>query len=173
MSIALVPAGKVEPEVLLTLKEGVGKAFGKEVVLLDAMDEPLYALDRDRGQCLSTTILRRIMDEEKCAGYERVLAIVDRDLYADGLNFVFGEALARVSVISTARLKESFYGLEESRSLLLKRALTEAVHELGHTFGLGHCYNTDCTMFFSNSIVDTDRKGPEFCRACSKSLASP
>jgi len=37
------------------------------------------------------------------------------------------------------RLRPEFYGLPENRALLPLRALKEAVHELGHLFGLGHC----------------------------------
>jgi len=43
---------------------------------------------------------------------------------------------------------------------------TEAVHELGHAFGLQHCGNPECVMFFSNSIMDTDRKGWHLCQQC-------
>jgi len=43
----------------------------------------------------------------------------------------------------------------------------EAVHEVGHTLGLAHCTNSSCVMFFSNSILDTDRKKSAFCEKCS------
>jgi len=49
---------------------------------------------------------------------------------------------------------------------LQERALKEAVHELGHLLGLPHCDNPRCIMFFSNTLADTDRKGPGFCPAC-------
>jgi archaemetzincin len=31
---------------------------------------------------------------------------------------------------------------------------------------LGHCENPRCVMFFSNSLMDTDGKGFEFCLRC-------
>jgi archaemetzincin len=42
----------------------------------------------------------------------------------------------------------------------------EAVHELGHMFGLDHCSDLRCVMHFSNSLADTDRKGRDFCPSC-------
>jgi len=50
------------------------------------------------------------------------------------------------------------------------RMNVEAVHELGHTYGLGHCGNPRYVMFFSNSLMDTDRKGSEFCPSCKSKL---
>jgi len=44
----------------------------------------------------------------------------------------------------------------------------EAVHELGHTYGLKHCPNPACVMHFSNSLHDTDLKGWKFCPNCQR-----
>ncbi|MEW6586377.1 MAG: hypothetical protein AB1442_12300 [Nitrospirota bacterium] len=33
-----------------------------------------------------------------------------------------------------------------------------------------HCDHPHCIMYFSNSIIDTDRKGPGFCRLCEERL---
>jgi archaemetzincin len=115
-------------------------------------------------------ILNALMNEEEYARYEKVLGIVDLDLYVPELNFVFGEASQRAAVISLARLRQEFYNLPQDQSLFHKRALTEAVHELGHTYGLGHCGNPLCVMFFSNSLIDTDRKGSKFCPKCGRNL---
>ena len=88
------------------------------------------------------------------------------------LNFVFGEASAvsRAAVFSTARLDPRFYGEPEDEAILLRRAATEAVHELGHVFGLGHCTRPRCVMWFSNTRAETDRKGSEFCPRCAGGL---
>ena len=65
--------------------------------------------------------------------------MVDADICAPGLNFVFGEAdIARKrALISLQRLRQEFYGLPRDENLFRERALKEAVHELGHIMDLG------------------------------------
>ncbi len=102
----------------------------------------------------------------------RLLRLLDQDCYAPGLNFVFGQAMAggRDAVVALPRLRQEFYGLPEDEMLFQERAIKEAVHELGHTYGLGHCPNPRCVMHFSNSLADTDIKGATFCEKCRAEL---
>jgi archaemetzincin len=99
---------------------------------------------------------------------ERVVGIADVDLYVPRLNFVFGEADvgAGTAIVSLCRLRQEYYGLAPDEALFLERATKEIVHELGHTFGLGHCPNNKCVMHFSNSLADTDLKEAYFCNEC-------
>ncbi len=101
-----------------------------------------------------------------------VLCITDLDLYVPELNFVFGVAssVQGCALVSTRRLRNSFYGLPDDYEIFLRRVITEAVHEIGHVAGLPHCPNPGCVMYFSNSLADTDRKGFEFCPSCSKEV---
>jgi hypothetical protein len=91
-----------------------------------------------------------------------------------GLNFVFGLAdpSSRCAIISLARLYPEFYGQPRNPGLFKARAVKEAVHELGHLLGLGHCPDPACVMAFSNSLGDTDRKGPGFCAPCRELLGN-
>lgn len=171
MGIALVTVGKVDREVIETLRDSLSRVFKRKVSIGRAMPEPDYAFNKKRNQYLSTAILSAIIEQKEYAPYEKVLGVVDHDLYVPGLNFVFGEASVKVAVISVIRLRQEFYGLPEDKGLFHKRVLTEAVHELGHTYGLGHCGNPQCVMFFSNSLMDTDRKGSEFCSKCKGKLS--
>jgi archaemetzincin len=170
MGIALVTVGEVDQDIIETLKKDLNRIFCKEVWVGKGMPTLYTAFNKKRNQYLSTMILNGLMNEKEFMASEKVLGIVDHDLYVAELNFVFGEASQRVAVISLTRLRQEFYNLPHDQSLFHKRALTEAVHELGHTYGLGHCGNPLCVMFFSNSLIDTDRKGSEFCPKCKSKL---
>ena len=99
-------------------------------------------------------------------GARHVLGITQRDLYAGNLNFIFGIASPRgACIVSTARL-----AIGADDAVFRARLLKEAMHELGHTLGLGHCADPACVMHFSNSLADTDRKGVACCERCSERL---
>ncbi|MCL7387368.1 MAG: archaemetzincin family Zn-dependent metalloprotease [Thaumarchaeota archaeon] len=101
---------------------------------------------------------------------ELLLALVDVDTYAPGLNYCFGIALKDVAVVSTYRLDPRFYGLPYDESLYHERIIKEACHEVGHLLGLQHCDNPKCVMHFSNWIHDTDVKGYMPCARCISKL---
>lgn len=170
MGIHLVSVGEVDRRIVESLRNDLGKIFNQEVSIGKELPEPEGAYHKKRNQYLSTKILKTLMEKIEVPPYEKILGMVDRDLYVPELNFVFGEATERAAVISLTRLRQEFYHLPEDQTLFQKRALTEAVHELGHTYGLGHCRDSRCVMFFSNSLRDTDRKGPHFCERCKSKL---
>ena len=126
--------------------------------------------DADRNQYYSTAILQRL-DLDSDPG-TRVLGVTSCDLYVPVLTFVFGEAQleGNCAVASLARLREEFYGLPPREELSRERLLKEAVHELGHTFGLRHCNDWRCVMSSSHGVERVDVKGSEFCGVCRKTV---
>jgi len=130
-----------------------------------------FAFDPARNQYHSTAILQRL--EAFAAGEDiRVLGITGLDLYVPVLTFVFGEAQlsGRCALASLHRLREEFYGLSASNDLLHDRLTKEAVHELGHTFGLRHCDDWRCVMASTHAVERIDVKGPEFCPRCQQRI---
>jgi len=169
-SIALVPIGQVDESILAVIGEGLKEAFSRDCVIAASLPHPDYAYDRRRGQYRSDDILARLRRLKLAT--ERWLGVVDLDLYTPGLNFVFGQARmgGPAALIALPRLRQSFYGLSEDEPLFHQRAVKEAVHELGHTYGLGHCRDPRCVMSFSNSLLDVDRKATDFCSSCRRKL---
>ncbi len=164
--IIVAAVGTVEPKILTHVCVMVTETFGPPCRIGDALPAPEYAYDPRRRQYAAEAILERLHPGRA----ERVLGVVDLDLYVPQLNFVFGLAdhRGRRAVIALPRLRESFYGAPDDEALFLARVVKEAVHELGHTYRLGHCRNRRCVMAFSNSLADTDYKGSEFCARCRK-----
>lgn len=169
--ITLRPMGEIDQGVLEELKRRLGETFGCPVEIKPQTTDIAYAYNPKRKQYLSTRLLSDLGALGREKG-EKALGIVDVDLYVPGLNFVFGEANmgSGVAIISLWRLRQERYGLPSNRELFLERTMKEAIHELGHTYGLRHCPEGKCIMHFSNSLVDTDRKQAAFCLRCQQIL---
>jgi archaemetzincin len=136
---------------------------------------PTHLFDKARKQWISDSLLDWLLEYSEPDITTKVLAICDLDAYSDELNFVFGEAHlgGRVAAIYLPRLRDEFYvrKSDKNNNLFEQRVIKEAVHELGHTFGLRHCQISKCVMYFSNSLQDTDFKDDKFCKRCNKILA--
>jgi archaemetzincin len=137
---------------------------------------PKHLFDKARKQWISDSLLDWLLKSNEPDIKTKVLAICDFDAYSDELNFVFGEAHlgGRVAAIYLPRLRDQFYvrkSDKNNKNLFEQRVIKEAVHELGHTFGLRHCQISKCVMHFSNSLQDTDIKDDKFCERCNKILA--
>lgn len=166
ITIALQPMGAVEDGLISFLQYELAFLFGAvevrpQVLIPETVRVP------ERGQLAGGLVLSALPGPE---GEDAVLGIVDEDLFVADLNFVFGLAYGRLAVISLARLRQEFYGSSPDPDLFRERLLKEAVHELGHVFGLHHCDGDECVMHFSNSIVDTDLKGCRYCKRCREML---
>jgi len=170
-TIAIVPIGRVDDQSLKILIDRLPEKFRDATSRIAETTIDVHAFLNPRsGQYHATKVLNLLETHDEGLKQDRLLGVTDLDLYVPGMNFVFGEAIlpGRVAVISTHRLRgRTDYGGEE---LFPSRVIKEAVHELGHTLGLGHCEQPSCVMHFSNSLRDTDRKGEDYCEACLRRL---
>jgi archaemetzincin len=157
-----------ESKALEHICQRLAATFGRTCRVGKGMSASADAYDTHRAQYSAEVILAQLAME----GADRVLGVVDLDLYVPELNFVFGlsDRAGRRAVIALPRLRQSFYGARDDEALFLARVVKEAVHELGHTCGLGHCPDRQCVMAFSNSLADTDHKGERFCTRCAARL---
>ena len=165
--ILIVPVGRIDSDVLNNISASLEKTFHRSVDIGEETPVPYDSYHAGRRQYHSTRILKELQ-AMRGKHIERVLGVTDADLYVPELNFVFGEAdiSSGVTVISVKRLRQEFYGQPQNRELLMERCVKEAIHEIGHTYGLVHCPEPGCIMFFSNSLKDTDFKGRGFCSVC-------
>lgn len=157
------PGQKVLEHVRLHLE----RAFGVPVRTHAGDGRPAEAFDPRRKQWSSSRILAWLAASGPAG---RVLGMTDQDLFIPILTFVFGEAQlgGRSAVVSTARLVEP--GLPDGR-IVLERLAKEAVHEVGHVYGLLHCDTLDCVMARSSTVRDVDRKRSELCPSCRARVA--
>ncbi len=175
--ILVVPIGNPGRGLVNRVANFVGdyySQFGLSVRVTESLPEELFsdAYNPGRRQYLGRAFLFPLSKMGDKLKARAVLGVTSLDLYERGLNFIFGLANPglRAAIISTFRLRPEFYGEAPDRELLHERAIKEAMHELGHVFGLSHCPNRKCVMHFSNSIIDTDVKGPLYCPECRRKL---
>jgi len=132
-----------------------------EVDWKTAVVEESRLLDRSRGQCRADLAVEML-----AAGVSLpTVFVLDCDGYYPGFNFVFGLAqpALKTAVVFTARLRGPLFG---------ERLAKEITHEAGHLYGLGHCSSPRCVMYFSNTLLDTDRKSVFFCERCRRRLST-
>lgn len=167
------PVG-VPPILLLDeVAAALAHLFGVSCRVRSEMLDASFAFDPPRNQYHSTAILQRL-EKMNNDPEVRLLGVTGLDLYVPVLTFVFGEAQLEggCALVSLHRLREEFYGLPPSNDLLHERLIKEAVHELGHTFGLRHCPDWQCVMASTHAVERLDTKGTGFCVACRRQMTA-
>lgn len=155
--ITIVPFENIKKEVIDTVKDAIIKTFNSKVNVYPKKLGLPHNLRKRGTQLNGEDFLPVINSLVEDYG----LGIVNHDLYVPKLNFIFGVAFGKSCIIALARLKGD---------LFLKRIRKEAIHELGHCFGLSHCPKAECVMHFSNCLADTDYKKEEICDSCKRKL---
>ncbi|HVA34142.1 MAG TPA: archaemetzincin family Zn-dependent metalloprotease [Candidatus Baltobacteraceae bacterium] len=169
--VRIVPINTIDAVFLDRLALCLEERFLADARVERSLVVPRSALNSTRQQLFLSTLTAKVLrafPEENGI----LLAVTDFDLYKTSHRFIFGDGddAQAVAAVSLHRLRSEFYGEEPDANLLFQRTLKEAVHELGHAFGLKHCYNARCAMYNSNSIFETDNKMPHFCDVCDRRI---
>jgi archaemetzincin len=170
--LALVPFLLGEP---VELVEAVASYFARRWSLSVEVCRPWFdpdsSLSSVRGQHDAVALLASL---EQKPPAPRVLGITDADLFVSVLTFVIG--LGRLggaaAVVSTHRLRNERLGMPSDPELLFARLTKEAVHELGHTFGLTHCLDPGCAMGRAATAGEVDIKGDTFIGHCQEAFVA-
>jgi archaemetzincin len=170
--IRIVPINTIDAVFLDRLGPCLEERFLATVRVERSLVVPRSSLNATRGQLFVATLTTKVQRAHPNAE-AILLAITDFDLYKTSHRFVFGDAdeSQGIAVVSIHRLRSEFYGEPVDANVLFQRTLKESIHELGHAFGLKHCYNARCAMYYSNSIFETDNKMPHFCEICDRRLS--
>ncbi|GBD98488.1 peptidase family M54 [bacterium BMS3Abin07] len=168
-NIHIVSIGVFDKELIDWIGDNISQTFNARINVTNTHFPPCSHNIPKEGQYPASAFieyLKTIPD-----GCNKVLGITDTDLSYPGLNYVFGlsDPASQVSIISITRFKGK-NGLLSSRQRMIERAIKTTIHELGHTYGLSHCKDHRCVMFFSFNLLDTDYKGKDFCPKCNREL---
>ena len=169
--IYVVPIAMEDHSDLGMLETFISETFHLETRRREFPIDLKSVFDPNRTQYNSSLILQQLIMKPP-SDADKILGVVDVDLFIPILTFVFGEAQLNGigAVVSTQRLHNRFYGLPENREVTGERLLKEAIHELGHTFGLIHCSQSKCVMNSSTYVENIDLKPAELCTLCQKSI---
>ena len=154
----LYPIDGTGDDLLLLLAGRLGRETGLHVTVARGRPMPV-PIDPVRRQYDAAGVLAYLAARRRDA--DCVLGVTVDDLYASGMNFVFGLADPdrRAAVVSLARLAST------DRDLMVQRLIKVALQETGLALGLPSCPSA-CVMRFSDSLLALDAKPASFCNAC-------
>ena len=111
----IVPVGQIPKEALNFLQMELPRWFSLDVKVARTESIPQYAFNPGRNQYHSTKILERL--RELKMKDERILSVINTDLYVPELNFIFGEThfADKVCIIPLVRLLQEYYGLQNMK----------------------------------------------------------
>jgi predicted Zn-dependent protease len=179
--IYIQPFGKIEEKTLAYTVQFIEEDTGLKVQILPEMK---VSLPREgRKNQLNAEILLNLITDKKSLPKDcfRIIGLTSYDLYVENLNFVFGLGTlpGMGCVLSLNRLyptDENYLPikhLNEKQIELYKLRIRKLIrHELGHSFGLYHCYRHKCVMRFANSLEEADAFGEYYCTYCSRILSA-
>lgn len=169
--IDIVPIGKIEEATLITLKHNLFQAFNIQTRIRNRPIDLSAAYDPLRGQYNSSGLLVQLIND-LTPETMKILGVTEVDLFIPIFTFLFGEAQLNGpgALVSAHRLHNPFYGIPENEEMFEKRLLKESIHELGHTFGLIHCFTLRCVMNTSTYVEEIDQKSADFCRSCEQEI---
>jgi archaemetzincin len=170
VAVEVVALGPVDSQLLTAIAEGAGKTYGvPHHVGAGTLNLPAAAYDAKRKQYDAGRLLSYLSGQPRTPR-THLLAVTEADITSGDMSFLFGLANqpGSVAVMSLHRLRP--HQTEGREALLRDRATKIGAHELGHTFGFGHCRDPRCVMSYSNSAAGVDETDTSLCARCASRL---
>jgi len=170
-ALELVLVGAVPLSVVRTLREDLHRLLHHSVSIVPHRLDPSPAFSPARRQYDALALLD-LLQPPPAEEPLLYLGITDVDIFLPVFTYLFGLASASggAGIVSTYRLLPENNGSRPNPQLLRLRLAKEALHELGHLFGLTHCPVPWCVMASSRNAEEVDLKDAWFCPTCAKQL---
>ena len=172
-NITLISFGYFEENFLKDIADAVRNEYPFSVNLKEGHLDLSEFYDPVRRQYNGTKLLKEV-ELTYSSDFDKTVGLFSVDLFIPILTYIFGQAFlnGKTGIASLFRLSNERYGINSDDKLIQDRFKKEVIHELGHTFGLIHCYNPDCVMRSSTYVEDIDQKGASLCLKCRNDISS-
>lgn len=98
------------------------------------------------------------------------VGIINKDIYENDYNFLFGYNEGRHGVMSYYRFTAEFNDTQPDRSVLRARYYKQLVSSIFHLFGIPRCTSPLCVRAYPNNLEEHDKKTLEICSWCQEQL---
>ena len=169
--IVLISYGYFENSFLKRIEEIIKNEFNCNVNSREEFIDLNEYYNPERRQYDANKLLHFI-DNNYHFNDSKIIGLFNVDLFIPIFTYIFGQAFlnGKAGIVSVYRLSNIRYGIKPDNEIFIQRFSKEIIHELGHTFGMIHCFNNDCVMLSSNYVEEIDQKGYSFCKSCKEKL---
>lgn len=170
--VAIQPLGPVKQADIQKVREGITSLYAVTVEALPEKPLPKVAYYKPRDRYKADDIVDEVCKQEPASAL-KILALTTRDISttnekSDDWGIMgLGQIGGRACVVSTFRLRKG----KADDALFNARLVKVVNHELGHTWGLGHCEVAGCLMQDAKGKIATmDAESGKPCEKCSDKL---
>ena len=170
-NILLLSHGQLENYYLETIAEDVSCEFLYPVIIKESHQDLNEFYNPTRRQYDGNKLLK-LFNNNSQDDILKTIGLFSVDLFIPILTYIFGQAIfkGKAGIVSTYRLRNEQYGMKADENLLFDRLRKLIIHELGHTFGLVHCYVPSCVMRSSTYVEELDQKKYRICSKCQEEI---